>query len=122
MNFDPKPLEETWAAIFPYEDPDGGTWEVVLEGTEVLRADVPHESVARLAAAAPEMARLLLEIQWSSRDEGGSTCPSCYAEAYVPPARYDADGKYLGYTEGTHDPDCALAAVLRKAGVLQSTG
>jgi hypothetical protein len=53
---------------------------------------------AKLAAAAPDMARLLIEIEWQG-DEVRYRCPSCG-----------------GGTPG-HESDCALDAVLRKAGV-----
>lgn len=53
-----------------------------------------------LAAAAPEMARMLLELEWSG-DEARYRCPACEATAHP-----------------NHAPDCRLVAVLRKAGVL----
>lgn len=82
-----------------------------------VRGPWTHDGQLRIASAAPDMARVLLAIEWSSSDEDGSECPSCHARAYVPPPRYDADGKYLGYTEGTHEPDCAWGAAIRKAGI-----
>lgn len=75
------------------------------------------EARARLMAAAPDMARVLLAVEWSDHDEEGSKCPSCGAPEYVPPARYDAAGEYIGYTEGTHEADCALKAAIEKAGL-----
>jgi len=53
---------------------------------------------------AQELARVLLEVEWSWRD--GSACPVCNEYAH-------------GETEapGGHAPDCALDAALRKAGV-----
>jgi hypothetical protein len=65
-------------------------------------ADDAGESLARarLAACAPEMARLLLSIEW----DGVLGCPVC--SSYPP----------LTGTAG-HKQGCALAAVLRKAGV-----
>lgn len=58
---------------------------------------------AKLAAAAPEMARLLLEAQWASFGNYGScsACPWCASE-----------------NNPRHEPDCELVAVLKKAGVL----
>lgn len=64
---------------------------------------------AQLAAAAPEMARLLLELEWAGGftypyDTGTtSCCPVCTAEP----------------SEG-HEKDCKLVAVLVKAGVRAS--
>lgn len=59
----------------------------------------------KLAACAPEMARLLLESEWSGwNEEGydpcGDVCQFCQANM--------RDG---------HAPDCALDTVLRKAGI-----
>lgn len=103
-----RPHEETWEAIFPYEDPDGGTWEVVIAGTETLRADVVYEHDARLMAQAPAMARLLLSLQWVGthwdRSGGTACCPSCRAN------------RGRGGVESKHAADCELAAVLRAAG------
>lgn len=111
-----KPWEETWE----YERagsmrmPDGDAHFGPLAG------DVSEDNVARarLASAAPEMARVLLDTEWSGWDgENGMACPSCGAPAWVPPIRHDADGKYVGHTEGTHRPDCPLDSALRKAGI-----
>jgi hypothetical protein len=62
-----------------------------------------YAECARLAAAAPEMARLLLEKQWGDR----GWCLWCDG---IDPADTTCRG------EG-HAADCALVAVLRKAGV-----
>jgi hypothetical protein len=53
-----------------------------------------------LAAAAPDMARVLLAIEWSDTANEPDGCPSC------------GEPKHIG-----HDVDCALDAALRKAGV-----
>lgn len=57
---------------------------------------------ARLAAAAPEMARLLLQLEWT---QGGvwdpAGCHVCLG----------------GRDSGGHKPDCAYDALMRKAGV-----
>ena len=55
---------------------------------------------ARLASAAPEMARLLMEFAYLDGDI--DVCPWCA----------DSDGP-----RGQHATDCRLAAALRKAGV-----
>lgn len=60
---------------------------------------LPYER-ARLAACAPELVRMLLELEWAGRDDVlGEICPECWGT------------KLKG-----HD-DCALDALLRKAGV-----
>ncbi len=66
----------------------------------------------RLAAAhAPAMARLLLEMEWSFRDEGGNPCcPCCKGD------KPDQGRPWL--TDVGHTPDCEIATVLRAAGVL----
>ena len=63
------------------------------------RADEVYFAAFRLAATAPEMARVLLAVEWD-----GGTCPSCGGTR----DRHEDDG---------HADDCALDAVLRKAGV-----
>lgn len=64
----------------------------LFEGTD----DTEDERArARLAAAAPELARVLLAVEF---DAHGGFCPSC---------------RGLGY----HKPECTLDAALRKAGV-----
>lgn len=60
---------------------------------------------AKLASAAPEMARVLLDIEWSARD--ATMCPSCNGD--VAPA-------YAGATFG-HSLACELDAAIRKAGL-----
>lgn len=62
---------------------------------------------ARLAAAAPAMARLLLELEWSARVAGFPACPSCEGVEPEVGSPWD-DG---------HAVDCHLVAVLRLAGV-----
>lgn len=102
-----KPFEETWRAI-------GGTLEGALvpphEGGFPTFAEVGGEpdnpyGRARLAAQAPAMARLLLEIQWApseSLPEGvRHFCPAC--------AQRREEG---------HAADCELLGVLRAAGAL----
>lgn len=91
-----KVWEEEWAANWDVDyavtlERNGARFGTVSAGGPdgVLRA--------RLAAAAPDMACVLLAVEWSSE----SACPICQAYEY----------------EGKHKPDCALDAALRKAGV-----
>jgi hypothetical protein len=100
-----KPHEETWYVASPHrvfafkgevDDTDNQDEE---------RLEYDGEDVGKLAAQAPAMARLLLELEWSGRagpagDVDGA-CPSCERERPEP-----------------HAPDCELATVLRAAGVL----
>lgn len=118
-----KPWEETWfaescARLTRADGPDP-QW-----GDRRHVADVAEDSDerARLASAAPDMARVLLAIEWAGgRPEGPPECPSCRADEYedviVGPTTHDAAGRYIGYRKREHEPDCALDAALRKAGV-----
>ena len=103
-----KPWEETWEYVAHYQHidvPEGGDIGIFVDD-RVL--DESEKARLRLAAQAPAMARLLLEIQWGgSCMSYGSHCPSCHAFLY--------DG---GPDELPHAADCALVAVLRAAGVL----
>lgn len=109
-----KPWEEEWAAarggnyVGPHHFGDSGWWEVRdSDETTLLTTGAPlddagsGEARARLASAAPDMARLLLELEWC--DDDGHYCPSCGYSRFRTPQ--------------THAPDCRLVAVLRKAGV-----
>jgi len=99
------------AVIF---DPTQETWRIGTEDPTALNATVPGDPIehwiadfddlrddnaandiarARLASAAPDMARVLLAVEWKLR----TWCPSC--EEYE-----------------EHGPDCSLDAALRKAG------
>ena len=62
---------------------------------------------ACLAAAAPELVRALLAVEWKGVEDYDpvAACPACGGH---PP---------LGNLPGRHEPDCALDAALRKAGV-----
>jgi len=88
-----KPWEETWRA-------GGMAPRFVFKG-DALAADYVGEmddaDRARLAACAPEMARVLHEVEWHGEDGG---CPSCAAM------------RVQGHFDG-----CRLEALLRKAGV-----
>lgn len=100
-----KAHEETWVydgRWLQVHPPEGETYGERWACADYGDAPGPR---ARLAAAAPEMARLLLEIEFHSQegDEGHlpSACPICD-----------------GYEYRGHKPDCRLVAVLRKAGVI----
>lgn len=79
-----------------------------------------HRARARLAAAAPAMARLLVDLEWGADICIGYDnitalgCPSCGGLQHDPGTRADFDHHTVG-----HDPDCALVAVLRAAGVME---
>jgi hypothetical protein len=93
-----KPWEQIWE---PVED---GVWEPATR-TTVAYGPLDTET-AKLIAAAPDMARLLLELEWRGGEMVGSgyefaiCCPSCGGEE-----------------EPGHRPDCKLLAALRKAGL-----
>lgn len=100
-----KPWEETWTA-----HPDNGRLIVVVaefpdDHGVALALDASHMDRARLAAAAPELVRALLAVEW----RGWSTvdmacCPSCEALKHVAVAR-------------KHAPACTLDTALTKAGL-----
>lgn len=109
-----KPWEETWCRGFRQ------TGNMALDGHLVSRVDGVGtvlyggiEEDARLAAAAPEAMRLLLALEWSANEivgydgETEKCCPSC--RGLQPEA---VDPRPVGHTE-----DCALVALLQKAGV-----
>jgi len=91
-----KPWDETWTADWHYD------YSVTILRDNSFRVALFNaggpEGVARakLAAAAPDMARLLLTLEWSS----GDFCPCC------------------GQKDGSeHLSHCEWLAVMRKAGV-----
>lgn len=100
-----KPWEETWhVGQLGVEDEDGVP--VLADVFEVFGA-----VDARLAAAAPDLVRALLAVEWSGRP-GDAHCEWCGAPAED---RYTRDG----WTPiGEHEDDCPRQAALRKAGVL----
>lgn len=63
-----------------------------------------EHSYLKLAACAPEALRMLLDLEWSGCPEG--SCPSC---------GQDERGRLTG--QAGHVQDCALAALLVKAGL-----
>lgn len=142
---DVKPWEETWfwddarcEIVRKYPD-DEEHRRVGLAGAfdstdPVVETDSgiygPREGYRELIAAAPEMARLLLELQWAGGygDDGGTNpcCPACNADAplkvHFPAKRIDAYTRTEARDEvigGKHRDDCRLVAVLRKAGVIE---
>jgi hypothetical protein len=119
-----KPWEETWDYHGRVQVPGDGRahgarlysdnheeeWATAWGEDSVARA--------RLAAAAPEMARLLLSLQWVDTSDGEyrERCPVCQNRTRLPP-----DGRMgipLQIHDDRHSDSCALVAVLRKAGVL----
>ena len=104
-----KPWEETWT--FDGEREGGCILENDTAVMYTCGPDDPeyHAPRGHLASAAPDMARVLLEIEWRAGEFGdpdaGGRCPSCLG--YEPSGSPD-DG---------HHVDCALDAALRKAGV-----
>lgn len=90
------------------EDDDYGDHNVLAHrGMFITNHDDGYdEARCKLAAAAPDMARVLLALEWSGMawdSSGGSLrCPSCRSQ--------DVIGK-------RHAPGCALDDALRKAGV-----
>jgi hypothetical protein len=101
-----KPWEEEWGVggygELTYREPDPSLpkGEVFIPWSNVARPT--QENLARVdfAAAAPDMARALLAIEWSG-NEAGTACP----------AHLHCDART------GHAIDCALDAALRKAGV-----
>lgn len=107
-----KPWEETWCAdsgrvymddeasyrvaVFDRRDPEAKSSELV---------ELDYAS-ARLAAASPEMARLLLDLEWVSL-ENEVWCPSCSAVE-----RWDTPRP-----KREHTVDCRWLAVAKKAGL-----
>lgn len=75
----------------------------------------PRQGDQELIAAAPDMARVLLAIEWAGRagpaGDIRAACPSCGADRSE---MYDGRGPVVVVD---HDADCALDAALRKAGV-----
>ncbi len=120
-----KPHEETWCAEL-----HGNACEcssrVCLEGAagddaalffsnDGGRAYAQHGRL-RLAAAAPEMARLLLELEWvtdsNSNGPREEWCPWCdHRRGYTPLPEESLDREHLS--------GCLWLAVMRKAGVIE---
>jgi len=101
-----KPHEETWTAdrkehgwhIGP--QPDGRC--SMFANTDAT-THARQEQTAKLIAAAPEMARMLLAREWDSED----CCPSCGAVRVL-------SGPF---PRAEHAADCAWTALMKKAGL-----
>lgn len=89
---EPTPLAMGYVVRAQVEEPSGlaGAW---------LPATSPEQ--ARLASAAPDMARALLACEWAGRVVDGVHCACPLCDNVAP----------------DHLPDCALDAALRKAGI-----
>lgn len=107
-----KPHEETWTV----EEVQSVSNDVFFGENDYARA--------KLAACAPEVARMLLEYEWLP-DGNFASCGSCHGlrpeDAAFLRGRGWEPGKG-GFTETTkfhdgHGPDCAWLALMRKAGV-----
>lgn len=101
MSEDRKPWEETWMV-----GPNGDDVGMPLEHGRVTVAFGPMaEDDARLAAAAPDLARALLAVEWSgvSGYHRVPGCPSCGSPQ----------------SSMKHDKHCELDAALRKAGIIR---
>ncbi len=110
-----KPWEETWL----YFEPNAGFPGFAAEiGDGKLRVFESHAGEdddrprAVLAAAAPEMARLLLTLEERQTYEE-TTCATCDGPSAHNGARHPET--LIWHIE--HEPDCQWVAVLRKAGV-----
>lgn len=98
-----KPWEETFEAF------TGDDSQRFIGARGVTIAEVLDDDHERLLVAAPDMARVLLAVEW----EPLGTCPSCRRLGVDIP-----DNPITGAVRATgHRPDCALDAALRKAGV-----
>jgi len=57
-----------------------------------------------------ELARMLKSLEWSDSDEGAAMCPKCSV------AQFGMDPVTFNFNKlNNHAPDCALAALLKKA-------
>lgn len=102
---DKKPLDETWAVTA-----HGGVGDAngpphlwiggfVQSGGSALRPDSTDIARARLAAAAPDLARALLSVEW---EDYSGRCPWCSA-----------------IRGADHRADCERQSALKKAGVIE---
>jgi len=116
--------EETWTTGHRGEQDvvttADGEW--VARFSPAPGVDPDYEAArARLAAAAPDMARELLDVEWCGManidiEYDLPACPSCNG---IDPSGSDSQIKKAEselFTVG-HKTDCALDAALRKAGV-----
>lgn len=97
------PWEETWRALgggIVCGDMTPDSWSCAFwhpSGPIDERA-----ARARLAAAAPDLVRALLAVEFATYDGAERWCPWCSS-----------------YGVSSHDPDCLRQAALRKAGVIK---
>jgi hypothetical protein len=84
-------------------DPDANGWET---DAGAWGYGLPRD-VATLAAAAPDLVRALLAVEWGD----GTRCPSCGTKSGLSCTYEECDGVH------THATNCELDAALRKAGV-----
>ena len=91
-----KPWEETWTVR------DGEVaYRVVNEAGDVVLPGPMRQDDAELAAAAPDLVRALLAVEWvHGIRQIAATCPACMAEIAL-----------------DHAKNCPIDAALRKAGV-----
>lgn len=120
-----KPHEEQWRVHPIHSDQvilehDDGTHEAIMfadndkvrsHGPERIDGYGDADARAQLAAAAPEMARVLLSYAQGKLDW---ECPACKKDLF--PNDGDDTDHIVALTR--HASDCALMGVLRKAGVL----
>lgn len=95
-----KAIEETWAM-----HPE--CTQIVTAGGDCVWASEGYDGDAermKLAACGPEMARMLLALEWDEPGDGG-ICRVCSGRKWT-------DG-----LPKEHEPDCAWLALMRKAGV-----
>ena len=106
----PKPWEETWEATERGRVQLAGGGEIL---TSSATDGPPDLERAKLAAAAPNMARLLRDLgcQWDG-SWASWFCRCCERSAE---GRTEEDGPPASFP---HAENCLLVAVLRKAGVL----
>ncbi len=98
-----KPHEEAWTDDLG--DLSNGTFPFFEMGS-CHDGKAAHQARVRLAVQAPSMARLLLDIQWAGRaGPAGDVDGGCPASQRERPEE--------------HAPDCAIATVLRAAGVIE---
>lgn len=95
-----KPWEEEWSAA---EQPSPLCQILRRTGPGEACGDLLDGERLVLAVAAPDMARVLLDIEWSGGDDGGY-CPAC-------------QGVEHHVSSPGHRPACTLDAALRKAGI-----
>ncbi len=113
-----KPWEETWSAednVVTFDDrgeherhASEGVFGRFQSGAyDLIDSTERDNERARLAACAPDLVRVLLDVEWAGRNQWGiAVCPRCGGEEY-----------FEGELRTGHLEYCALDAALRKAGV-----